>query len=779
MSKSFRVSLLSWASIGAMLPLASIGGVAHAQTAGGDDRASALEEIVVTARKREENLQTTPVAVSALSAETIERTRMLRIDDLQKSVPSVVIYANPGHMGTPTFAIRGISAGDFIPTNENPVAVYVDGVYIARPVGALFSLSDLERVEVLRGPQGTLSGRNATAGSIALYTKGPADHFGMQQKLSYGTYNDISTRTTVNTGPIGSTGLSARLSYMHQQVDGFYRNTLTSKSNSPGARNSESFFFALRGSWSDNFTADYKFDFNDTKGQGSPTQIVASTPTFLSFFQTYNPGFKLYPDFTKELPIKWYRQSKQNVQGHSLVMRYDLTPDIQLKSTTGHRLLSSVYASTTGAYPQLRGNVSATGAAPFTIRDIDVSVIANIFIKQRQWSQEFQLTGKTERLSYVAGLYYFRERAFESYGPVGSLSTTVLSPTTARYGARGLLDFVNYAKSKAVYGQASYTPPILDDKLELTLGARYTKDRKHLIQANPAPGSTAVPIPRDVARRFSNVSGEGSIKYQWTKDTMTYVRVAQAYRSGGISARDTSFAPNGYEPEKEISYELGIKSQFLDNRVRLNADVYHTNYKNLQLFNVFTAAQGCLSSAVCSTVINAGRAQYNGAEVELTVVPVRGLELAGNLGYVDPKYKEFRINALATGDIADLPTTRFGNLAKLTTNASAQYSFEPMSIGELSMRVSWSYHSKRYFGNQDLPTNFTSANKDPGHHDVSAQINLAKIPSPIFGGTLTASVYGANLLNKHEVLQGIDLGSYAVQAFGPGRTFGISLLAEF
>src|SRR5207245_755399 len=124
-----------------------------------------------------ENLQATPVAVSALSAEMLERNRLVRIDDLQKSVPSLVIFANPGLLGTPTFALRGISASDYISTNENPVALYVDGVYIARPISALFSLSDLERVEVLRGPQGTLSGRNATAGSIALYTKGPADHF--------------------------------------------------------------------------------------------------------------------------------------------------------------------------------------------------------------------------------------------------------------------------------------------------------------------------------------------------------------------------------------------------------------------------------------------------------------------------------------------------------------------------------------------------------------------------------------------------------------------------
>jgi iron complex outermembrane receptor protein len=778
MSKHIQLGLLGSAALGAVLALAPAG-AAVAQTAAADSRVGVLEEIVVTARKREENLQTTPVAVSALSSEMIERSRLVRIDDLQKTVPSLVIFANPGLLGAPTFSLRGISASDYIPTNENPVALYVDGVYIARPIGALFSLSDLERVEVLRGPQGTLSGRNATAGSIALYTKGPADHFGVQQKLSYGAYNDIVSRTTVDTGPLGGTGLTARVAYMHHQVDGYVHNTLTSKSNSPGAVNSESAFFALHGAWGDNFSADYKFDFSEAKGQGGDTQIVAASPTFLSYMQTYNPSFQIYPKFQKDIQEKLFRQNKDNVQGHSLTLHYNLTPDMQLKSISGYRLFSSVYASVQGTYPQLRGNVSASGAAPFSIQNIDISAIPSALIKQREWSQELQLTGKTKRLSYVAGLYYFRERAFESYDATGSISTTVLSPTTARYGARSFLDFVNYAKSEAVYGQASYTPPVLDDKLEITGGARYTKDRKHLIQTNPAPGSALVPIPRNVSRSFSNWSGEGSIKYQWTTETMTYLRVAQAYKAGGISARDTTFSPNGYQPEKEISYELGLKTQFLDNRVRLNADVYHTNYKNLQVFNVFTAAQGCQSSAVCSTVINAGAAKYDGAEAELTVVPSHGLELNGNLGYIHPKYTSLRINALATGDIANLPTTRFGYLSKLTVGASAQYRFEPMAAGDLSARLSWSYHSKRFFGNQELPTNFVSATKDPGHHDVSAQIVLANIPQHMLSGSLTASVYGANLLNKHEVLQGIDLGSYAVNAFGPGRTFGISLTGSF
>jgi iron complex outermembrane receptor protein len=775
----FKSALLYSTGLALALGLTPLGGPAMAQTAGHVAGDGALEEVVVTARKRQENLQTTPVAVSALTADAIERTRLTRIDDLQKSVPSLVIYANNGLIGTATFALRGISATDYIPTNENPVALYVDGVYIARPIGALFSLNDLERVEVLRGPQGTLSGRNATAGSIGLFTKGPGDKFGVQQKLSYGSYNDIVSRTTLDTGPIGATGLSARFAYLHHRSDGYVNNTLVKRSNGPGSIRDNALFFALHGEWGDKFNVDYKFDFDDMSGQGMGTQIVVASPTWLTFMQANNPEFQLHPNFQKSVQAKHFRDSKQFAQGHSLTLSYDLTPDIELKSISSARMLSSKYPSIQGMYPQLFGNVSLTGAAPFSVQPIDISAIADALVKQRQWSQELQLNGKSERLSYVVGLYYFKERAFQSYNRDGSVSLTVLSPTTGRFGARSFLDFVNYAVSKAVYGQASYTPPILDDKLELTVGGRYTKDRKHLIQWNPAPGTALIPIPRDVSRSFSNFSAEGSVKYQWTPDTMTYLRIAQAYKAGGISARDTTFAPNGYEPEKVVSYELGIKTQLLDNRVRLNADIYRSNYKNLQVFQSFIASQGCQSSAICSTVINAGAATYNGAEAEITILPTKGVQLNGGIGYVDPNYTTFRINNTAAGDIAKDPATRFSNLAKVTANASAQYTFDPTAIGELSLRVAWSYHSKRYFGNQELPTNFVGAIHAPGHHDISAQITLADIKVSSFPGSLTASIYGANLLNKHEVLQGIDFGSYGIDYFGPGRTFGISLTGEF
>jgi iron complex outermembrane receptor protein len=776
--RMIRRDLCVSASLGALLMASPFGG-AMAQTGGSatsGGSAVGLEDIVVTARKRAENVQSTPVAVSAISSEMLERNRLVRIDDLQKSVPGLVIYSNPSLVGAATFTLRGFTASDYIPTNDSPVAVYLDGVYLARPFGALFNLTDLERVEVLRGPQGTLNGRNATAGSIALYTKGPADTFGVQQRLSYGSFNDFMTRTMIDTGQIGDTGLSFRGAYMHHQSDDYVKNRLAK--HGPGYLNANSLFLAARGEWGD-FTADYKLDYTKEKGLGAQSQVVASSANFLNFFQTYNPGFQLQPGFRRTLTYKPAPASTQRTTGHSLTLNLDVAAELQIKSITGIRSLRTGYRTTSGAYPQLFGNVSRTGAPPYTIQPIDLSSI-DVLITQRQFSQEVQFTGEFARLSYATGLYYFRERALQSYSALqtpGSVSTLVLSPTTGRYGAFGLLDFVNRAQSKALYGQVSYTPPILGDRLELTAGTRYTKDRKHLIQTNPAPGTATVPIPRDVSRSFSDVSSEGSVKMQWTPSVMTYFRVAQAYKSGGFSARDTSFAPNGYRPETEISYELGVKADLFDRHVRLNADIFRTKYKDLQIFQTFagTLANAC-STATCSTVINAGSARYDGVEAELTVIPVRGFELKGNIGYLDPKYDKFLINP--TTDIAKSPTVRFAYLAKVTAGASAEYSFEPSPIGELSMRVNWSYHSTRYFTSQSLPTNFAEQTRDPGFHDVGAQINLANIPVPGLEA-FSVAVYGANLLNKHQILQGVDLGTFGTVAYGPGRSLGISLTAKY
>lgn len=739
-----------------------------------------IRDIVVTARKRAENIQDTPLAISAISSKTLEEAQLKTVGDLDKAVPSLVTFQSGNLVGTPIFALRGLSTSDYIPTNENPVALYVDGVYVARQQGALFGLEDLQRVEVLRGPQGTLNGRNATAGSISLYTRNPEPDFSISQKFSYGTFQNFVSATTVNLGKLGETGLSVRASYYHNDRNGYVHNLATTdKSLWPGALKEDAIFAAVRGQWG-NLTVDYKFDYDKKVGLGPGYQIQTLSATYAAFLNTYNPGVQfIRPAFDSEWNFKVLTPSRDKGEGHSLNMVLDISPQLTLKSITGLRKINTSYESVFAPLPVgTVGNVATSVSGPYSIQPIQISDIQVVHIHQHQFSQEFQLLGKSDRLSYVLGLYYFRERAREDYGTTGSLFLGVLNATNALWGAARatFIDFSALAISRAAFGQMTYVPPVFDDRIELTAGLRYTADKKNLVQTQPVPGTSVVPIPRDVSRKDHNLSAEGTIKVKWTPEVMTYFRVAQAYKAGGFSPRDTTYSPNGYAPEKVISYELGVKAELLDRHLRINADVYQSNFRNIQINQIFTAAQGCLSSATCSTTVADGKARYRGFEAEVTAVPVSGFELNGSVGYVDPKWQRLLANPSATSNIAGNPGVVFGGLAKWTAAGAAKYTFA-LPFADLTFRGAVNYHSQRYFTNVVTSTNNAEVLKDPGYTNFSAQIILSGIK--VSDASFTLSVYGDNLSNKHPVLQGIDATVASGRSYGPGRTFGISLKGTY
>ncbi len=758
---------------------------AFAQAAGSRDETASsdtggIRDIVVTARKREENIQDTPIAISAISSEMLEEAQLTSVSDLEKTVPSLVTYQSGGLIGTPIFSLRGISTTDFIPTNENPVALYVDGVYVARQQGALFGLEDLARVEVLRGPQGTLNGRNATAGSISLYTRNPEPDFGISQKLAYGSFSDFTSATTINLGNLRNTGLSARASYYHNKRNGYVHNLATTDKNRwPGALKEDAFFAALRGQWG-NFTIDYKYDYDKKSGLGPSYQIYSVAANYAAFLDTYNPGVQyIYPRYQGKRNFIVLNPSRDVAQGHSVNAVLEISPSLTIKSITGRRSIETLYQSLAAAIPAgTVGNVAISAAGPFSIQPVEISNIQRISIRQRQFSQEFQLLGKLDRLSYVVGLYYFRERAKQDYGTTGSLTLAPLNATQGLFGAARatFLDFNNVAVSKAAFGQLTYVPTLFDDKIELTGGLRYTDDKKHLIQTAPKPGTALVPIPRDVRRSDNNLSAEGSIKVKWTPDVMTYFRVAQAYKAGGISPRDTTFSPNGYAAEKVLSFELGIKADLLDRRLRINANVYQSDFDNIQINQIFTAAQGCQSSATCSTTVADGKARYRGFEAEVVAVPVTNLELSGSVGYVDPVWKRLLANPSETSDISHEPGVVFSSLAKWTASGAAKYTI-PLSFANLTLRGSVNYHSKRYFTNRITATNEAEALADPGYTNISAQIILSDMEME--GANFKFALYGDNLSNNHPVIHAIDATIFRVRSYGQGRSFGVSLKAEY
>jgi iron complex outermembrane recepter protein len=680
-------------------------------------------------------------------------------------VPALNISREAGFANAVTVVMRGIGDTDPVLTNDSPVAIYVDGVYLGRAVGGLMDLVDLDRVEVLRGPQGTLFGRNTTGGAINLYTRAPAESFGFKQTVGYASNNELTSQTVINTGNIGATGFAAKIAYRHHQMDGYVDNPLASRDAWPGADKKDAFFFALRGNLANDVSLDYKFDHDDESAYSPNYQIVAATPLVVSYFGN-SPRYGGAP-FT---PVTADRlgtvqnailpADRLRTLGHELTLNYDGSDAFKVKSITAYRSMTERGSSDQSDSGPLLGLVR--GAT--TPQRVSLYYAPLDQENQHQFSEEVQVSGVLARFNYVAGLYYFDEH-------VGETSPTQLTvPVPIPVGPIPILGFpvtqsLNYSgesRSYAGYSQVSYTPDILDNKLELTPGMRYTKDRKWIGQND----STAV---RSLNRSFNNLSPSFTAKYQWEKDLMTYFRFAQAYKAGGFSARSPG---DGYGPEKATSYELGVKGDYFDRHLRINADVYHTSYDGLQL-NEFNAGQ--------TVVLNAGGAHFNGGEIEITVLPATGWQVNATVGYVDPVYTQFLYTA-PTGITTDIAKgAKFPFVSKTTASFSTQYEFAPLPIGDLSLRADYAYQGPRYFSSNPLPavSPFQQAIKAPGWSDVGAQVMLGNIQT--FGGVMQATLYGKNLLRQYQRIAGIDFGSlgFGEVAYGRGRVFGIDLSAKF
>jgi len=792
---------------------------AWAQDAGprADQRTGVLEEIVVTARKREESLQVAPVSVSAATGETLARAQITRIDSLTQFAPGLMAGETSGYPATLNVRLRGIGNSDPILTNDSPVALYVDGVYLGRTAGALMNLVDIQRVEVLRGPQGSLFGRNTTGGAISLTTKTPGAEFGGQAQISYASNNEITGLASIDTGDIAGTGITGRVTYRHHQMDGYFRNTLTSKKHSTGADNADQFIVALHAEPIPDLTIDYKFDYlNDSLyvGRFQMTYALPSIITYLSNSPNVGGGpfSPPQPALQKSFASPLTTHAQNNVYGNSLTLNYRVSDALKFKSITGYRSFYSNDASDLSSSGPLKGFSSPCPPAlgipgcsiPEFVQTVSTYRAPYDHQKQFQISQELQAGGTVGDVNYVVGAFVFSERAREYQPSIINLPLVSLGfPNIAPFNVQALtvnslLSYGVKSSSKAAFGQISWTPSqILDGKLELTGGLRYTEDKKRLDQND----TNAV---RNLQASFNKWTYAGSVKYQWTPDVMTYARYSTGYKAGGFSARSVvngTSTSGAYRPEVAKSIEVGGKAEFLDHRVRVNASVFKTKYDDFQISSLFV-----LNGRLVTQTYNAGKVDYKGGEIEVTVLPATGWRINGNYGYVDPQFKQYIVAVPATLgsntpvllDIAKL--AKYGGAAKTTAALSVEYSFPPQSFGDLTLRADWTYKSHvtyttGNFRNVGGPTQatavagtqtfsplpyITDATRAPPWDNVGAQIILDKIP--LGGGAeWSFTIYGKNLLNKHDMLGALDLTGlgFTGSAWGRGRVVGATAAAKF
>ena len=735
-----------------------------------------LQDIIVTAQKREENLQRVPIAVTALTSDALEAQRITSVAGLGAIVPNFQVIRQPSNAALPVYSLRGILAGETAAQVDNGVSIYIDGVYLGRASGSLFDVADIERVEVLRGPQGTLFGRNTTGGAVNFITRPPSGEFGIRQDVTFGRFDEFRSRTRIDLPEFG--GLSASITYAHRETEGYVKNLAagveriygpgtggkigTSRAaKTLGEENSDSIFAALRYDGGGPFTADYKFDYTDFRGsqlgfqalgfRGAGdlpgTNPLGSTVEFIFSLQPSLGGTNIVSSEPLDAIYEPQRATDRlRSQGHSLTLTYELSDAITVKNIAAYRKLRQLSLGNSFDGNKLIDPFGGTGSE-FTV----LNAISNR--RQHQYSNELQVNGKSDSFNWVAGAFYFEENA-TNYNPVMFFKNFPAQGQPVPVNPADQFSDVDVTnRSFAAYAQGSLK---LFDRLTLTAGARHTWDKRREVNFLTAPAT-------DSRASFRRLTWQAVAEFQATDDIMIYGKAGTGYLSGGI------YNGTRFNPEKLISYEVGLKGQFWDNRVRLNLAAFNANYDDLQV-SVFT------------TVLNyenAGKARIRGLEGELTIAPVEGLQIGANLGLLDFDYKRF-VSTAATGTPQDIAAiAKRTQTPKLTFAPNIEYRTRPTASGAFaSLRFDASYKSDiNFILIPPADPALRRAATTQAHWIVNGRLSIADLP--LAGAQMKVSLWGQNLFDKRAVEYASDISGFISASFNRPRTYGIDATIEF
>lgn len=765
-----------------------------------DQPSSGVSEILVTAQRRVENLQRVPVAVTAIGSEDLQNLRVVSIRSIAGLAPNLQ-FNSQGQQSNPTIILRGISSGTSSNSVDPKVGMYVDGVYIGRAVGSILDFSDIAQIEVLRGPQGTLFGRNATSGAINITTAPPKGEWGVKAVVSYGNFDALRAQVTLDLPQVGP--FSVKLSYLHDQIDGDVTNTIGGRSlnialrapefgtlefaDSLGFRNVDGGQVSVRGEFG-NLTADYRFDYTDTRSSGRAMQSYGVIPDGAG--QLLAPIIALQPffggtvnqDLTGPLSSVAAATSVEKIvaQGHSLILNLEANDNLAVKSITAYRKFKQdPVIFDLGSAGGLRftlgqlGTLLTPGLTPQQVQaglfnpanlpgpnDYFFPLLSARATSQEQFSQEVQFQVTTEKFDLTAGLFYFHENS-PGTEVLGILSPTpnatiVPNPFDNIFGS-GLTRTVAVNDSIAGYAQATWR---VSDSFDLTGGIRGTIDDRELeISAisGAQGGSLGVGVFNDT---FKRITYTGIATWRPGYNTTIYGKVASGYVSGGI----LSGIP--YEPEDLTSFEIGAKTQFWDNRVRLNLAAFFNEYTNLQTQNFIAGRQ---------FFDNAGEAEIKGLEAELEIAPVEGLTFSGNIGVTDFDFKTFVLNGQEVADFAR-PTY----FSKWTGRAAASYRSPDIFSGggQVSALLEARYRSSFFLTStplRDITTGqpvLEELNRQPAYWLVNGRLGLVDLP--IGAGKVSISAFGDNLFDERFISFGAPVLLFT-GTFERGRTYGIEL----
>jgi iron complex outermembrane receptor protein len=728
------------------------------------------EEMVITARKREENLQDVPLSVTGFNEQMLEALGVSQTDDVASLAPNVYLTQTPGSAANIGVSIRGIGGAEPLLTRDTGVALYADGAYIARTSGAVFDLIDLERVEVLRGPQGTLYGRNATGGAVNYISRRPAEGFGFEQSVTYGNFDYWATRTRLDTGELGGSGLKSTFTYLAKARDGYVDDHNSSDRRDPGAWDVDAFRVALGWDPVEDFSAFYSFDYSALAGQDALFQLIEINPAVIAALHPTSNIPERDDDRIGPANLDFHDTSTHRIAGHNLTLDYDFGIT-SLKSISTYREWDNTEEGT-----ELDGNaglVANVFGAPVPVQ----LFAATNERAQHQFSQELQLYGPIgERVDYVTGIYFFQE-SFDENNPQQFMVTSLASPMIPPgFGVpvTSTLQYDGEAESWAAFTDWSWTPPVLEDRLKFSAGARYSRDEKSFSQQQP------VALSSD--ETFRNVDWQTTASFAWTDEVMTYGRIATGYKSGGFNPRSNTARP--FDEETVLTYEVGAKTRVFDGRIQLNGAVFYSDYDDLQI-DQFVAGSG----GAASITVNAGKANILGAELEALAEITDNVSAYLNYGWLDPEYDEYEIVDPITNLVVDVSDDAvFGYRPQQTLSAGIGYISDPFGQHGLVLggRIDGQYVDDLWWHPIDFApsgapiTPFNSKIKEGGYTLFHSSVTLSEIPvGPESHMKLT--VWGRNLLDEEYRRSGIDFGAlgFAGAIYGEPRTYGVTLTFEY
>jgi iron complex outermembrane recepter protein len=745
-----------------------------------------LEEVIVTAERRTEKVHDVPVAITAITSAELENRGVRQAGDIIAGVPNLTLSSPYGEEAQPTFALRGVTTNDWSQNQSSPIAMNVDEVY--KSVGAVQALQiyDLDRVEVLRGPQGTLYGKNATGGAMNFYSKNPSlSEYDGYLTAGFGNYSAYSVRGAVG-GPIVDGTLGWRAAVLYDQRDGWVRSVVPGVEPLNGVD-------AVAGRFSLLYkpTADVSavLKVAVSRSGGTPYGVHA-----LNIVPSFNGCTCAYDWFSNGAKYAIHKDIRND--SVSLKIDWQLSDHYTLTAVTGYDYGRWYEKSDDG------GIAYTDPPNPVAIHIDDPNTYTSSI---NAISQEIRIASHdTGAFTWLAGGYYGRDSTHATvefhFADSGVFGGNVTPSGQQLYGFDTYNNFQQIRVSKAAFLNMSYA---VTPEVTLRAGIRYTKDTISIqnfysllgglvgppgpgpadfpptawTQAIGDPNNPAIPISQtslapqgathpELSQTNSNVSIKVGVDWKPSDEVLTYLSFSQGYRGAAFNGQAFYAVPEltFAKPEKLDSYEIGVKSQFLDRRLELNAAAFYYAYHDQQFLDSFTFPPPYIGTGFHT--VNAPKSRVTGGELELRAKPIPALDLRASLGVLSTKYLEL---TLGGADLSD----KLIMAPDLNVGASFDWRAAQFAVGDLHLAVDANYYSKQYFDAQN-----TGRIAQSGYSVVNARVSLLAGANRRF----SVAAWGKNLTNREYLAYGLNQQSgigldYAL--VGEPRTYGIEATYRF